>query len=92
MYLINNPEGYNQFAMGETFDRTAVQGILTVNDSFNDPVIEFDVYSIRPMIIPPIPFSYKNGDEIVLNIEWSYTYYMPRTAGGERFDLLLPEN
>lgn len=91
--LIKNPEGFNQFAMGETFDRTATTGILTIQDNFHKPVLSFEYYDLRPLSIPSLSMDYTTGgDEMTIDVTWSYSYFMPKTATGGDFDLTLYDN
>lgn len=90
MMLINSPDGFNQFANRKTFDRTAITAILTVKDNFQNSIISFEFYDLRPISISSIPLSFTNeGDEIMLTVNWQYTYFMPKTATGQPYDLTL---
>jgi hypothetical protein len=90
MYLMNRPDEYNQFASDETFDRTATTAILTINDNFNNPVISFEFYDLRPLTISSLPLTYETkGDELYLTVTWQYTYFMPRQATGQPYELDL---
>ena len=90
LMLIKNPEGFNQYGMSDTFDKTSTNAILTIKDNFKASVLSFEFYDLRPLSIPSIPLDYTTeGDEITLDITWSYTYFMPKTPSGENFDLTL---
>jgi len=86
MILIKQPDKFNQFGMLDTFDATATDGILTILNNFNEPVISFEFYELRPISIPSIPLTYESdGEEISIDITWAYTYFMPRTYSGEAY-------
>jgi len=88
LFLINRPDEFNQFASGETFEKTSVTAILTITDSFNNPTITFEFYDLRPIAIPNIPLSFTNeGEELTMNITWQYTYFMPRKINGDAYSL-----
>ncbi len=90
MMLMNNPEGYNQYASLKTFEKTAVNAVLVAKDNFNNPVVSFEFYDLRPISLPSIPLSFDNeGDEIVLDVTWQYTYFMPKKIDGESYNLKI---
>ena len=90
IFLIRNPEGFNQFGMKDTFDKTSTTAILTIKDNFGASVLGFEFYELRPISVPSIPLDYTTeGDEITLDITWSYTYFMPKTPTGENINLTL---
>jgi len=90
MILIKQPDTFNQFGMKKTFDKTATTGILTILNNFSEPVISLEFYDLRPLSIPSIDLSYESeGEEITVNITWSYSYYMPRKATGLPYDTAL---
>ena len=90
MLLTNRPDEFNQFGNADTKEKTFSQAILNLKDNFNSTVISFEFYDLRPIVLPSIPMSYNNeGDEIVINVTWQYTYFMPRTANGEAYNLNL---
>lgn len=91
MFLMNDPEGFNQFASQKTFDKTTSTAILTIKDNFLNSVISFEFYDLRPIGLSSVPLSFINeGEEIVLSVTWQYTYFMPRKATGEAYSLVLP--
>ena len=90
VFLIKNPENFNQYGSQETFEKTATTGILTINDNFHNSVMSFEFFDMRPLSIPSVGLDYTSeGEEITLDITWTYTYFMPRTPTGDAIDLTL---
>jgi hypothetical protein len=90
MFLMNRPDEYNENSSRKTFEDTAVEGILTMKDNFNQPVISFQFIDLRPVALPSLPMTFaEGGNEIILNVTWQYTYFMPRKANGEAYNLDL---
>ena len=88
MFLVNRPDTFNQFGSSETFEKTSVTAILTMNDNFNNPVISFEYYDLRPVSIGGFPLSYdSDGKELTLPVKWQYTYFLPRKQNGEAYPL-----
>lgn len=82
--MIKNPEGYNQFAMKETYDRCVVQGVLLIKDPMTEEnLMQIDIFDLFPQTLPTINFNYTSEEEIALPITWHYSYWMPRTATGQ---------
>ena len=92
MYMIKNPEGYNQFNMAKTYEITNVDATLVLlNNMTGLGSMTIDLYGMRPLIIPTISLSYTNPEEIVFPVTWSYTYWMPRDANGDRLNFVLKD-
>jgi hypothetical protein len=99
LHLIKNPEGFNQFDNKQTYDLTTVNATLIVKGNLRDGsdkdyehIMSFDFFDLRPISVPPIPFDFSNqGDEISLNIGWTYTYFMPRKSNGDPISLILTD-
>jgi len=88
--MIKPPDNFNQYWMKKTFDITSTTGILTIVDNFKTPILCLEFYEIRPLSLPPIPLSYTtNGEEMVMDVTWSYSYFMPKKTTGEAFSLLI---
>jgi hypothetical protein len=92
MFMIKHPETASQHGMKETFDKTHTQAILTKTSNFNEPAISFEFYELRPLSIPTIDLDYANeGAEIIVPITFSYSYFLPKTSGGEDYRIFFPE-
>jgi hypothetical protein len=91
IFLTKQPEDFNQYAMKETFERVAVSANLAITNNFGDTILNFEFYELRPLSIPTIPLSYNtDGEDMTMEITWSYSYFMPKTSTGRRFDLNIP--
>jgi hypothetical protein len=91
LYLIKNPEGYNQYDMSKTYERTYVQGTLIMNNNFNTPVMEVDFYDLRPLQVPPMSLSYTGSEEMKISVTWAYSYFMPRDVNSTPISLTLED-
>jgi hypothetical protein len=93
MMMIKNPEGFNQFAMKDTHDRTAVQATVIVKDPMTDGnLFQIDLFDVIPQSIPTLTLNYTTEDEVTFPITWHYSYWMPRTASGQPISLLINPN
>lgn len=87
--LIKHPETGSQDGMGNTFENTAVTGSLNLLNNFNEVVLSIELYELRPLAIPTIDLDYANeGAELVLPIQWSYSYFLPKTGNGQDYSLI----
>lgn len=83
IFMIKNPEGYNQYDKATTYKKTTVSATLIVTDNFNKPIKSFEFFDLRPLKIPSIPLTYKSeGKALEIEIEWTYSYFMPRSSNG----------
>ena len=90
MYLIKHPETASQFPAGQTYDLTAISAILTMVDNFNNPVVSFEFFGLRPLSLPTIELDYATeGQELTIPVTWEYDYFMPRTANGEPYSTTI---
>jgi hypothetical protein len=88
IFMIKHPEYGSQGSMKQIFEKTTTTGILTLRDNFNAEVLSIELYELRPLVIPTIDLDYSNeGDEIMLPITWSYSYFMPKTGAGQSFSV-----
>lgn len=93
MFLIKHPETASLHGMKETFDRTNVNAILTKTDNFNQPIISFEFYELRPLGIPTIDLDYNSeGEELIVPITYSYSYFLPKTSGGEDYKIFFEDD
>lgn len=84
IFMIKNPEGYNQFYKSITYEETVVTALLLVNDNFDNTVLTFEFFDLRPLRIPSINLTYvTEGAPLKVDITWSYSYFMPRTSDGK---------
>jgi hypothetical protein len=84
LFMIKNPEGFNQFDKSKTYKETSVSAELIVANNFNKPVMAFQFFDLRPLSIPSIPLNYRSdGAPLNLEIPWAYSYFMPRTSSTE---------
>jgi hypothetical protein len=91
IFLTKRPEDFTQYGMKETFKRVTVDATLAVKNNFDDTVLNFEFYELRPLSIPTIPLSYNSeGEDLTMQITWSYSYFMPKTSNGRTFDLDIP--
>lgn len=87
--MTKDPEKFNQYGMQKTFDITTTTGILTMVDNFKTPIISFEFYELRPLSLPSIPLTYTTlGEEIVMDVTWSYSYFMPKKSTGATYSLI----
>ena len=92
IYLLKNPESYNQFDSRNTVDRLYTSANLIVFNNMRESILEFEFFDLRPVTVSPLPFRYGDeGQEVPLTVTWAYTYYMPRDIGGEEISLTLEE-
>lgn len=82
------PDVFNQYWMQKTHGLVTTTGILTIVDNFKTPIFSLEFYELRPLALPPIPLSYTTmGEEMVIDVTWSYSYFMPKNASGSAFSL-----
>lgn len=86
--MVKPPDNFNQYWMKKTFDITTTTGVLTIVDNFKTPIFSLEFYELRPLSLPNIPLSYTTmGEEMVMDITWSYSYFMPKTSTGSAYSL-----
>jgi len=92
IFLIKNPEGYNQYGSGKTYDVTETTGILSLKNAMGDTTLAIELYGLRPISVPTIPLAFTESGEINMEVTWAYDYFMPRKSTGEAYSLILPED
>jgi hypothetical protein len=91
LFLTKHPQLLSNWGSSiKNFQETTTQATLIITDNFKNPILSFDFYELRPLSLPTIPFSYKTeGEEMTMQVTWSYSYYLPKTAGGKDFNFSL---
>jgi hypothetical protein len=91
LFQIKHPSKGSQFSMKEIHEKSVVNVLLMVKNSFNETVLELEIYDLRPLSIPNIDLDYTNsGEEILLEVEWSYSYFLPKKKGGDDYNIVRP--